>query len=362
MLIVDDAVVIRKILTDVLSTDGSIEVVGSAANGKIALQKVPQLSPDVITMDVEMPDMNGIETLRELKKHYPKIPVIMFSTLTERGASATLDALHNGASDYVAKPANVGSVQRAREMVQSELITKIKALAPMGAGLPSSPASPAAPPLTTPKPAPHKSADFGTQHYDVVAIGTSTGGPNALAELIPSFPANFPVPVVITQHMPPLFTKMLAERLQSKGSLKVFEGADGMPVIPGQAYVAPGDFHMVFESVNNQTLIRLNKEPPENSCRPAVDPMLRSIVERYGSHTLAVILTGMGQDGMRGCEIVRERGGHVIAQDQATSVVWGMPGAVVERNLANVVLPLNVIGRTVVDLVQRSMRPIGVNI
>ncbi len=349
VLIVDDAVVIRKILTDVLSEDPDVEIAGVAANGKIAVQKITQCSPDIITLDVEMPEMNGIETVKKIRETHPKIPIIMFSTLTERGAHTTLDALSAGASDYVTKPANVGSVTAAKEMVKRELLGKIHSLtrhtrpapAPLVPALSTArPVAPAHRPLSGP----------AASGCDIVAIGVSTGGPNALAVVLPSLPADFPVPVLIVQHMPPLFTKMLADRLDSQCKLRVHEGAEGMEVKPGNIYIAPGNFHMVLHR-DEQLRLGLNQEPQENSCRPAVDPLFRSVVALFGHRTLGVILTGMGQDGLRGCELIREAGGTVFAQDKDTSVVWGMPGYVAEAKLANAVLPLPRVGPEITTFV-----------
>lgn len=343
VLIVDDAVVIRRLVGDVLGSDPEIEVVGTAANGRIALQKISQCNPDVVTMDVEMPEMNGIETVRELRKTWPRLPVIMFSTLTERGGTATLDALEAGASDYVTKPANVGSVTAGLEAVRRDLIPKIKALAGR-VSLP--PPRPAAPPAAVLPPAvrtPVTPLARVTGGIDILTIGVSTGGPNALAAMLPSLPKSLPVPVVIVQHMPPMFTRLLAERLNAQCGLDVLEGQPGQPVVPGRVYIAPGDYHMVVARQGTRHVLALNQAPPENSCRPAVDVLFRSVVEHFGPRTLGVILTGMGQDGLRGCELIREVGGQVLAQDEATSVVWGMPGFVARAGLADRVLPLDMI-------------------
>lgn len=350
VLVVDDAVVVRRMVTDILSADPDIEVIGAAANGHIALAKIPQVNPDLITLDIEMPEMDGLTTLKELRKLYPSLPVIMFSTLTERGASATLDALSLGANDYVTKPANVGSVNTAMQRIREELIPKIKTFCgravlrdPAGGRLESAEPRRRIPVL--PKPS-------ILSRVDVVAIGVSTGGPNALAEVLPAIPNDFPVPVVITQHMPPLFTKLLADRLDNRCPLKVDEGAPGKRVKPGEAWLAPGNYHMVFEREETGVFIRTNQNPPENSCRPAVDVMIRSVVETWGAGTLAVILTGMGRDGLRGCELVKEAGGQVLVQDEATSVVWGMPGFVAEAGLADRVLPLHQIADEIVRRVK----------
>ncbi|QPJ65724.1 MAG: chemotaxis response regulator protein-glutamate methylesterase [Candidatus Nitrohelix vancouverensis] len=341
VLIVDDSVVVRKIVSDSLSVDPEIEIAGLAANGKIGLAKIQQVNPDVVTMDIEMPEMDGLQALAEIRKIYPKLPVIMFSTLTERGGEKTLEALALGATDYVTKPANVGSVSIAMQRVRDELIPKIKSFCSKAAGI--------APPVAS-RPAPMTTqATFQARtpqttvksRIDIIAIGVSTGGPNALAELFPALdPAKIPVPIVITQHMPPYFTKLLAERLSSKSRIPVKEGAAGETLKPGEAWIAPGDYHMCLERKGTSVQITTNQNPPENSCRPAVDVMLRSVVEIYGAHTLGVILTGMGQDGLIGCQQIKKSGGQVVAQDEETSVVWGMPGFVTKDGLADKVMPL----------------------
>jgi two-component system chemotaxis response regulator CheB len=351
VLIVDDAVVIRRIVSDVLAEDPDIEIVGTAANGRIALQKITQVNPDILTLDVEMPDMNGLECLKELRKTHPRLPVIMFSTLTERGANATIDALTFGASDYVTKPANIGSVGIALQRVREQLIPKIKALCQ--APHPVTPARAAllAPvPIVTPVAGPALAVPPRRGAIDVVTIGVSTGGPNALAAIIPHIPGNLPVPIVLVQHMPPLFTKFLAERLNSQSALEIREAAGGEELLPGTVYIAPGDYHMVVERKGARIVTALTQAPPENSCRPSVDVLFRSVCETYRSTVLAVVLTGMGQDGLRGCEDIKRWGGTVFVQDEATSVVWGMPGFVARAGLADRVLAL---GDVAPELVRR---------
>ncbi len=354
VMVVDDSVVVRKIVTDSLSVDPEIDVVGVAANGKIALAKIPQLTPDILTLDIEMPEMDGLETLVEVRKIYPDLPIIMFSTLTERGGSATLEALSLGATDYVTKPANVGSVSIAMQRVREELVPKIKMFCSEKAGLKLSPTTKPEPvskakeivkKIFTPRVAPSNS------RIDIVAIGVSTGGPNALADLFPVFPENFPVPIVLVQHMPPFFTKLLAERLSAKSNLLVEEGTPGKTLEPGKAWIAPGDFHMVLERNGTSIKIQNNQAPQENSCRPAVDVLFRSVADLFGSSVLSVILTGMGQDGLKGCEYIKNSGGRVIVQDEKSSVVWGMPGFVAKAGLAEKVLPLNQIGQEIIKIV-----------
>jgi two-component system chemotaxis response regulator CheB len=353
ILIVDDSVVIRRLLSDTLSGDPALEVVATASDGRIALAKISLLKPDLITLDVEMPVMDGLETLAALRKLYPKLPVIMFSTLTERGAAATLDALSLGASDYATKPSHTGSPAVAIERIRAELIPKIKALC--GGKVPLK-----FPPLSGFRPA-VKVRPRSSPRIEIVAIGSSTGGPNALTALIPQFPADFPVPIVIVQHMPPLFTRLLADRLNTLARLEVQEGKEGQRVQRGQVWIAPGDYHMTVVHKGSEFVLATNRDPQENSCRPAVDVLFRSVAQTYGANVLAVVLTGMGADGTRGSADIRDAGGEVIAQDEASSVVWGMPGNVVASNLADHIYPLGGIAPEVVRRVsmQRALASVA---
>ena len=342
VLVVDDSTVIRRLLSDALNADPSVDVAATAANGKIALAKIPQINPDIITLDMEMPEMDGLTTLTELRKLYPKLPVIMFSTLTQRGAQSTLEALARGANDYVTKPANVGSVNAAIQNVQNELLPKIKMFCP---GIATKPA-----PIAKLAAGVNRLSGYAApstlnaakpSRIDMVVIGSSTGGPNALSAVLPRIPVDFPVPILIVQHMPPIFTAHLAERLNQQSLIHVHEAADGDIIEPGGAWIAPGDFHMTIRRQGTQLRASLNKETPENSCRPAVDVLFRSAAQIFGANTLSIVLTGMGQDGQRGCGVIRDAGGRVLVQDEATSVVWGMPGSVANAGLSHQVLPLN---------------------
>src|SRR5271163_4334555 len=333
VLVVDDSAVVRKVMCDGLAPDAALTVVGTAANGRIALAKIPLLHPDIVTLDVEMPEMDGIEALTEIRKLYPKLPVIMFSTVTERGAAITLDALALGASDYVTKPSNTGSLEATLRRLRAELIPKIKALCAARRSLPAPPSSAAATASSARAASKQTAREFG--RVDVLAIGTSTGGPNALADLLPALPANFPVPIVIVQHMPALFTRLLAGRLNQQSALHVREGLDGEALKPGDVWIAPGGFHMTVEKRGAALVLALNQNAPENYCRPAVDPLFRSVANAYGTGALAVVLTGMGSDGSAGAQHIHEKGGRVLVQDQASSIVWGMPGQIAAAGLAD---------------------------
>ncbi|HEY0126879.1 MAG TPA: chemotaxis response regulator protein-glutamate methylesterase [Blastococcus sp.] len=341
VMVVDDSVVVRKIVTDVLSADPDIEVVGTAVNGRIAVGKLAQLNPDLVTMDIEMPEMNGIEAVRAIRggaggQAHGRVPIVMFSTLTERGASSTLDALSAGANDYVTKPANVGSVGQSMESVREQLIPKIKALTgrPLLPG-PARTAAPVPPPrAAAPRTGPHTVPA-------VLVIGSSTGGPEALARVLPQLPAALPVPVLVVQHMPPVFTRQFAQRLDRLSPLRVVEASDGSPLVPGTVHLAPGDHHLVVRSTARGLCTGLSQGPPENFCRPAVDPLFRSAVTAFDGAVLAVVLTGMGSDGRNGAGEIRAAGGTVLVQDQSSSVVWGMPGAISQAGYADEVLPLD---------------------
>jgi two-component system, chemotaxis family, protein-glutamate methylesterase/glutaminase len=345
VLVIDDSVVVRKMLAEALRSSPEVQVVGTASSGAIGLAKIPQLSPDLVTLDIEMPRMNGIQTLTEIRKLYPKLPVLMLSTLTEWGAAVTLEALSLGASDYMTKPGNHKSLASAMAQLRGELISKIVSLADRSRhGLALQAISPA-------------KRNSGGEQVRILAIGASTGGPNALAEVVSHLPADFPVPVVVVQHMPPLFTRLLAERLNSHSRLPVLEAEAGRTLKPGQIWIARGDHHMTVGRKGSGAVLHLNQEPPEHSCRPAVDVLFRSVTEVYGHGVLGVVLTGMGSDGARGAAHIREAGGAILVQDEASSVVWGMPRAVVKAGAADKICPLNEISLEVVRRVMGSRVP-----
>ncbi len=384
LMLVDDSALIRRLLADVLSGDPMLEVAGHAQNGRVALEKLAAINPDLVILDVEMPEMDGLQTLAEIRKRQPRLPVIMFSSITERGAIVTLEALALGANDYVTKPSNTRNMATALQRVRDELIPRIKtfcrhlaAPAPAAQPTPVTRAPAERPPFGQPSPGQSLfgqslfgQSPFGQsppfkpdsrasslpapprprQRVDVVAIGVSTGGPPALAALLPHFPATFPVPIVIVQHMPPIFTRLLAERLANQSALNIAEGAAGELLLPGQVRVAPGGSHMLLERQGGQIRLQLNQNEPENSCRPAVDVLFRSVAEVYRGNTLAVVLTGMGNDGLKGCEAIHKAGGQILVQDEASSVVWSMPGFVAKAGLAESQIPLS---QLAVEIIRR---------
>jgi two-component system, chemotaxis family, protein-glutamate methylesterase/glutaminase len=354
VLIVDDSAVMRSLLRSVLLSDPGLEVAGTAADGASALQAVAVQRPDLIVLDVEMPVMDGLVTLRELRARNHTMPVIMCSSLTQRGASVTIEALASGASDYVAKPSGQEGRESAIRALARELIPRIRALT---GHLQTRTAATAAPRTLLPmRPAP--SAPQTPVKPLVLAIGVSTGGPAALDVLLPELPAGFPLPVLIVQHMPEVFTRLLAERLSRRCGLRVTEAAEGMPAIPGGIYIARGNWHMETLPAARPgapAIIHLTQDPPENHCRPAVDTLFRSAARVYGSGVLAVVLTGMGYDGLIGSRLIREQGGAILAQDQATSTVWGMPGAVAQAGLAYKVLPLAAIAPEILRVAGRAV-------
>jgi two-component system chemotaxis response regulator CheB len=355
VLVVDDSVVIRRLVTHALEGDPQLEVVGVASNGAIALQRIPQLNPDVLTLDIEMPEMDGLETLRRVRRDYPQLRVIMFSTLTERGAAVTLQALTLGADDYVAKASNEGSLDRSMTRLREELIPKIKQFFHLTY---QSRAEANPGPARVPAPPPASRSMPGLLNTKVrpkvVVIGVSTGGPTALGAILPELPAGFPLPILVVQHMPPLFTRLLAERLHTICRLPVEEASQGALVDAGKILIAPGDFHLKVVSSHGPAHVYLDQSPHQNSCRPAVDALFTSIGEVFGGAVIAAVLTGMGQDGLRGAEILRAQGASVLAQDEASSVVWGMPGAVVNAGLADRVLPLDQIVPEILRIVGRA--------
>ena len=371
IMVVDDSAVIRGLLTRILESDPQVSVVESVSNGEIAVKRLESQNIDVVVLDIEMPVMDGLTALPKLLQVKPDVQVIMASTLTRKNAEISLKAMRLGAADYIPKPTSSGELTKASDF-KHELVEKVKALGQVARASQKAPLPSAAksqqgtasssalkPRETTAAPSslyPSKTITLRKDTItkpDVLAIGSSTGGPQALFDVLGNL-GTITQPVVITQHMPATFTALLAEHIARVSSMPSKEGEDGEVIKGGHIYLAPGGYHMVFEKQGVNTVIRLNQEPPENFCRPAVDPMLRSLSKIYGSRLLVLILTGMGSDGLRGSEVVTAAGGSVIAQDEQTSVVWGMPGAVATAGLCSAVLPIKEMASNVRQLVMRS--------
>jgi len=363
IMVVDDSAVIRGLLIRSLESDPKIAVVASVGDGRMALKALSRHDIEVVVLDIEMPVMDGLTALPQLIAARPGLKVIMASTLTRRNADISLQALAAGAADYIAKPGTTALT--TADAFKGELVAKVKALGGAkrkAAGIVEPTASPRQEaPARTPMrrqsvAQPIVLSAATPEPFDMLAIGSSTGGPQALFQLLANIRGAVTRPIFITQHMPATFTTILAEHISRSTGWSAAEGVDGEAVRPSRVYVAPGDFHMLVEAApGGEKIVRLNKAPPENFCRPSVDPMLRSLVQVYGRRLLTVILTGMGHDGLQGGEAVRAAGGTVVAQDEATSVVWGMPGAVATAGLCSAVLPIGEIGPYIAKLARRSM-------
>lgn len=337
VLVVDDSAFFRRLLGEVLGEDPALRVAGVARDGRDAVEKVRNLRPDVITLDVNMPEMNGLEALRLIMQDTPT-PVVMLSSLTTEGAEETLEALQEGAVDFLCKPA----LREAHGPWEDEIITKVKVAARANLGRRGTVSRAH---LATPAGGRRKAG--GAR---ILAIGTSTGGPKALQEVIPRLPGNLPVGVLVVQHMPPGFTRTLAQRLDAVSPLQVKEAEQGEPVRPGTVYLAPGDYHL---RVNPRGEVQLGQDPPIASLRPSVDAMFESVAQVYGAGVVAAVLTGMGSDGTRGAGLVKRAGGWILAEDQSTCVVYGMPRSVIEEGYADRVVPLG----EVADELARAVQP-----
>jgi len=335
VLIVDDSVVVRGIVSKMLQEDGQIEVVNTAADGVIALAKLEQCEVDVILLDIEMPRMTGLEVLKKLRELRNRTPVVMFSSLTQRGASATIEALMLGAKDYVMKPggAFMTDANEGKRAIMEELIPKVKQAAlKVGIGHAAQTKTPAVLPTRTTK---------QLKQIDAVVIGVSTGGPQALAKLIPKLGGDFPVPVIIVQHMPAAFTKHLSDRLTTDCGFPVCEAVHGQKLEAGTYVVAPGGFHLGVKRFASKVMVALNDRPAVNACKPSADVLFESAATAYSGNVLGVVLTGMGSDGTIGSKAIKQAGGSIIVQDEESSVVWGMPGSVVREGAADKVVPID---------------------
>ena len=364
VMVVDDSAVIRGLLSRALEQDPDIRIVASVGNGELAVNQVRRQPVDVVVLDIEMPVMDGLTALPKIIAASPNTKVIMASTLTKRNAEISLRAMSLGAADYVPKPSATRDIH-AGDDFRRELLTKVKTFAAQALAAGGSARRQAG----SARPLPSRTASAGVRpggsgkitlrpmpaRFDprLIAIGSSTGGPQALFEVVGAL-KGVSMPIVITQHMPATFTTILAEHITRQCGVPTTEAKDGEVLAPGRAYVAPGNYHMVVASDGGRLVLKINQQAPENFCRPAVDPMMRSIVAAVGGRVLALILTGMGQDGMKGCREVAAAGGVLVAQDEATSVVWGMPGAVAGDGTCNAVLPLKEIGPHLRKLAIRS--------
>lgn len=358
VLIVDDSRIFRGAVEEALKADPGIQVIGSVRNGVKALEFVAEKRPDVITLDVEMPDMDGLETLKEIEKVNASNPdlkpigVIMLSSFTRKGSDITIEALSNGAFDFIPKPEGA-SANESVEVLRAELVGKIRAYSSRYLKNKVPPKSPSAATLTSRRPvtaAPKSSSS----KVKAVLIGVSTGGPRALIDLLPDLCEKIDLPVLIVQHMPPTFTESLASNLNNKVSHEVKEAADGELIIPKRIYIAPGGKHMVMRKQNEGYVTVINEQPPERGCRPSVDVLFRSTGMVMGGDVVAVILTGMGDDGVKGISSLKRLGAYIIAQDEASSIVWGMPGSAVESGNVDYVLPLKEIAGKVSELVNKG--------
>ncbi len=361
VLVVDDTIVYRKAVSDVLAEIPGVEVVGVAHNGKIAMAKIKMLKPDLLTLDIEMPEMNGIEVLKQMQKDAPTVSAIMVSTLTSEGGAMTMKALELGAYDFLLKP-NTTNINDSKRELRTMLTPLIKAFqqgrTTVGGMVNTTTqkavkrtAYPAKPELAG-KSMPTKVNRRNKS--EIIVIGISTGGPNALARMMPMLPGNINVPILIVQHMPPIFTKSLAESLNKKCAITVKEGEDREPIKAGTAYIAPGGKQMklIASSDGLHRLIKLTNDPPENSCKPSADYLFRSVADYYVGRTTAVIMTGMGKDGTKGLEILNNKGTIIIGQDQNSCVVYGMPKAPAEQGLTDIVVPLDKIAAEIVKTIK----------
>lgn len=353
--VVDDSALYRRMILNVLAMIPGVEVVGTASNGFEALELVALAKPDVITLDVQMPGMDGIEVLKALKQRGLAPRVIMVSSLTAEGAPTTVTALMEGAFDFILKPAGVDT-HVSREAIHRELSGKLVAVRESMVGLPPAARSLPAPPVARAAMAHASVARAATpRRYDAIVIGTSTGGPQALRSVIPLFSTALDVPVLVVQHIPAQFTASLAERLNGMSSMRVVEAADGMGIEPGHVYLAPGDRHLGVERREGGMVCVLNDSPRRRGCRPSVDHLLETATQAYEGRVLAAVLTGMGCDGLEGCRALKQAGGGVMAQSADTCVVYGMPKAVIEAGLADETVPLDQVAARLEERLRKEL-------
>ncbi len=353
-MVVDDTVVYRKIVSDVLAELPDVEVVGTAHNGKAALLKIKTLKPDLLTLDIEMPEMSGLEVLEQLHKVAPGVGAVMLSTLTQEGGAMTMRALELGAFDFIPKPQS-GTMAGNKEVVKKALGPIVKAFS-RSRGISKAlgrPQPTIRPQFRSDKPSFRKPSPLvgkRTGPSAIIGIGISTGGPNALARMLPRLPGDIGVPVVIVQHMPPVFTQSLAKSLNAKCALEVCEATNGEPLRPNVVYIAPGGKQMkiVAGADGKQRVLKITNDPPENSCKPSADYLFRSIADLYVGRATGVIMTGMGSDGTSGLKLMKRNGAVIIAQDEASCVVFGMPKEPIDSGIVDVVTPLDTIAQHIV--------------
>lgn len=348
VLVVDDSAFMRKALTSMLQEDPEIKVIGTARDGVEAIQMIQDLKPDIVTMDVEMPRMDGITALREIMQKCP-VPVIMVSSLTTEGAKVTLEALELGAVDFI--PKNLAELSVNIVKIKGMLIEKIKTIGKRGIIKRKPIAKPGETKIETPKVEIPKVRVTTERKVGIVSIGTSTGGPKALQEIIPKLPKDFPVPIVIAQHMPPNFTKPFAERLDQLSQISVKEAEEGEAIKPGIVYIAPGRGHMRLKRRGIEALVTISEDKEEFIYRPSVDALMLSVADCFPGRSLGVILTGMGNDGAKGCKKIKENGGRVFAQNEESCVVYGMPRAVIEAGIADKVVSLEEMAGEIINVV-----------
>jgi two-component system chemotaxis response regulator CheB len=364
VLIVDDTVVYRKIISDVLADLPDVEVTGTAHNGKAALFKVKTLQPDILTLDIEMPEMNGLEVLQELKKTAPRVGAIMLSTLTQEGGSMTMRALELGAFDFIPKPQS-GTMAENKQAVKAALAPILKAFArsfDIKSALARHGSVTVQKSSICSRPTGSKPAiRCQSGPSAIVGIGISTGGPNALARMLPRIPADVGVPVVIVQHMPPIFTQSLARSLNAKCAIDVREAQNGEPLKPNVAYIAPGGKQMkiVAGADGKERVLKITDDPPENSCKPSVDYLFRSIADHYVGRATGVIMTGMGSDGTAGLKLMKKNGAVIIAQDEGSCVVFGMPKEPIEMGIVDMVAPLDRIAEEILKTISYGANGMG---
>ncbi|SDN80484.1 two-component system, chemotaxis family, response regulator CheB [Desulfonauticus submarinus] len=359
VLVVDDTIVYRKILSDVFAQIPEVTVVGSANNGKVALARIESLKPDLVTLDVEMPIMDGLQTLEEIRKRKLDVGVIMVSTLTKRGSQITMRALELGAFDFITKPDHAKQEENFQELLKvlgpkvKAYLRRLEIKKALKSGQKVTNAGQLEKFETKDKVYRKRTVTTRVEKSQIVAIGVSTGGPNALSTMLPMLPGNLGVPVVLVQHMPPVFTKSLAESLNSKCALQVKEAEEGEEIKPNVIYIAPGGKQMkIVRGAGKQVVIKITDDPPENNCKPAVDYLFRSVAKEYKSKATGVVMTGMGNDGTLGLKVMKSFGAITIAQDAETCVVYGMPKSAIEAGVVDIIAPLDKIAEEIVKTVK----------